>query len=155
MASSVNKVILVGRLGKDPEIRSTSGGKSVANFSLATDESYKNNDGEKVKKTEWHNIVVWGPSVDNFISQYIHKGDLIYVEGELQTRSWEDKQGEKRYTTEVNVSDIKLLSSSDPNTDREARPAAQGRSQSRPAAHTRSATTRQAPPEVSDEDMPF
>jgi single-strand DNA-binding protein len=109
MASSVNKVILVGRLGKDPEVRYTQGGKAVANFSLATDESYKNNDGEKVKKVEWHNAVVWGNSVENFVQPYIHKGDLVYLEGKLQTRSWEDKEGNTKYTTEVNVTDIKGL----------------------------------------------
>ena len=109
MGSSVNKVILVGRLGKDPEVRFTSGGKAVANFSLATDESYKDAQGEKQKKTEWHNIVVWGNSVEAFVQKYLHKGDMVYVEGKLQTRSWEDKEGNKKYTTEINVTDIKGL----------------------------------------------
>ena len=108
MASSVNKVILVGRLGKDPEVRYTQGGKAVANFSIATDESYKDAQGEKQKKTEWHNIVVWGNSVEAFVQKYLHKGDMVYIEGKLQTRSWE-KDGQKKYTTEINVTDIKGL----------------------------------------------
>lgn len=153
MSQSVNKVILVGRLGKDPEIRYTQGGKAVANFSLATDESYKNSDGEKVKKTEWHNIVVWGNSVENFIEKYLHKGDMVYVEGKLQTRSWDDKDGNKKYTTEINVTDIKGLvtgdagSSSNQTSNKPAtKPAAKPASKpaSRPAAQ-----------EVSDEDIPF
>ena len=82
-------------MGKDPEVRFTAGGQAVANFSLATDESYKNNDGEKVKKTEWHNLVVWGKSVENFVQPYLHKGDLIYVEGKLQTRKWTNKEARK------------------------------------------------------------
>lgn len=144
MAASVNKVILVGRLGKDPEVRFTQGGKAVANFSLATDESYKNNDGEKVKKTEWHNIVVWGNSVEAFVQKYLHKGDMIYVEGKLQTRSWE-KDGVTKYTTEINVTDIKGLitepveSTGKPSGNRTA---------NKPQ-------TRQSQQEVNDEDIPF
>ena len=145
MSSSVNKVILVGRLGKDPEVRYTSSGKAVANFSLATDESYKNNDGEKVKKTEWHNIVAWGPAVENFISPYIHKGDLVYIEGKLQTRSWEDKDGNTKYTTEINVTDIKGLVTE---------PAA---THAAPNARTtnKSQTRQAAPTEDDSSDIPF
>lgn len=148
MSSSVNKVILVGRLGKDPEVRYTQNGKAVANFSLATDESYKNSDGEKVKKTEWHNIVVWGPSVENFVEKYLHKGDMIYVEGKLQTRSWE-KDGEKKYTTEINVTDIKGLITG----DGEKQPAAQNtRTTNKPATKP---AARPATTQVSDDDIPF
>jgi single-strand DNA-binding protein len=150
MASSLNKVILIGRLGKDPEVRFTQGGQAVANFSIATDESYKNNAGEKVEKTEWHNLVVWGNAVESYVAKYLHKGDLIYVEGKLQTRSWE-KDGVKKYTTEVNVLDIKGLitqrSDDQPsggNSRASGKPANQ-----RSAAHTR--TQR----EVADEDIPF
>lgn len=152
MSSSVNKVILVGRLGKDPEVRYTSGGKAVANFSVATDESYKDNNGEKVKKTEWHNIVVWGNSVENFVQKYLHKGDMVYIEGKLQTRSWDDKDGNKKYTTEINVMDIKGLvtgdGSSQPAQQKTAnkpaqRQAAQGNHGTGPA------------PEVDDSDIPF
>jgi len=137
MASSVNKVILIGRLGRDPEIRETNGGQSVANFSIATDESYKNKDGEKIKKTEWHNIVVWGAAVDNFVAKYIHVGDMVYIEGRLQTREWE-KDGVKRYSTEVNVSDIKGLKTGDGESDnrssKNSKPAT--RSNQRPAGRS-------------------
>ena len=122
--SSVNKVILVGRLGKDPEVRYTQVGKAVASFSVATDESYKDRSGQRQKKTEWHNIVVWGPAVENFVQKYLHKGDLVYIEGKNQTRSWEDKKnGGTRYTTEVVVSDIKSLEAR-PSQTQAGRPAA-------------------------------
>ena len=117
MSASVNYVELIGRVGKDPEVRSTSGGTPVCNFTIATDESYKDKSGERQKKTEWHNVVVWGPSVENFVQPYIHKGDLVRVVGKLQTRSWEDKKnGGTRYTTEINVSDIKSLNGKSENS---------------------------------------
>ena len=153
MASSVNKAILVGRVGKDPEVRFTQGGAAVASFSLATDESYKDKSGEKVKKTEWHNLVIWGPSVEKFVQPYIHKGDMIYVEGKLQTRSWEDKKnGGTRYTTEINVTDIKGLVTA--NVD--AAPAAPKATAARPAA-ARPAAARPAPAAapIDDEDIQF
>jgi len=146
MSNSVNKVILIGRLGKDPEIRYTQGGNAVANFSLATDESYKNNDGEKVKRVEWHSIVVWGNSVENFVQPYIHKGDLVYLEGKLQTRSWDDKDGNKKYTTEINVTDIKGLVTSG-NSD--AQPKPQTKTTNKPQ------TRQAAPAEDDSSDIPF
>lgn len=108
--SGVNKVILVGRLGKDPEVRSLpNNGQMVATFSLATDESYKEKGtGVKKTKTEWHNIVIWG-ALANICQQYLHKGDLIYVEGKLRTRSW-TKDNVQRYTTEVVVEQLTMLS---------------------------------------------
>ncbi len=130
MGTSVNKVILVGRLGKDPEVRFTASGTAVANFSIATDESYKDKQGEKRKKTEWHNIVVWGNSVEAFVQKYLHKGDMVYVEGKLQTRSWDDKDGNKKYTTEINVTDIKGLVLQ--NADDNPRPAQPQRPQQHP-----------------------
>src|ERR1700759_5582897 len=101
---SVNKVILVGRLGRDPETRFTGGGQAVANFTMATDETYKDRNGERQKKTEWHRIVAWGPRAE-FAQKYLKKGSLIYLEGRLQTREWQDKENQKRSTTEINVSD--------------------------------------------------
>ncbi len=98
--AGVNKVILVGHLGKDPEIRVTESGKKVANFSLATTESYKDKNGERVDSTEWHNIAFWGPIAD-VIEKYLKKGSQIYLEGRLKTRSYEDKEKIKRYITEV------------------------------------------------------
>ena len=105
--SSLNKVMLIGRLGKDPEVRYTSSGQAVANFSMATDESYKNNDGEKVQKTEWHRLVLWGKLAE-IAQQYLKKGSLVYIEGKLQTREWE-KDGEKKYQTEVVGFSLQML----------------------------------------------
>ncbi len=99
MASGVNKVILIGNLGKDPEVRHLDNGASVANFSIATTESYKDKNGQKVDQTEWHNIVLWRGLAD-ISEKYLKKGDSVYIEGKLRTRSWE-KDGVTRYTTEV------------------------------------------------------
>jgi single-strand DNA-binding protein len=102
MASSLNKVELIGRLGKDPEIRNLQNSSSVANFSVATSESWKDKrSGERQEKTEWHNIVVWNEKTIEFVEKYLKKGDLVRIEGKLQTRKWEDKDGVDRYTTEV------------------------------------------------------
>lgn len=108
--SGVNKVILIGRLGKDPEVRNLDNGVSVANFTMATSESYKDRTtGEKKEVTEWHNIVLWRALAE--ISQkYLHKGDLVYIEGKLRTRSWE-KDGVTRYTTEVVADNMTMLGS--------------------------------------------
>ena len=102
---TLNKVFLVGRLGKDPEIRFSGGGNAVANFSIATNETWKNKEGNQQEKTDWHNIVVFGASAEKYIQPYVKKGTLVSVEGKLQTRDWEDKDGNKRYTTEV-VADL-------------------------------------------------
>lgn len=98
--ASVNKAILIGNLGRDPELRYTQGGQAVANFSIATTERYSNREGERQERTEWHNIVTWGKTAEN-CAQYLSKGSSCYVEGRLQTREWEDKEGNKRRTTEV------------------------------------------------------
>ncbi|MGE4535986.1 MAG: single-stranded DNA-binding protein [Desulfovibrio sp.] len=102
MAGSINKVILVGRLGQDPKLTYLPSGSPVANFSVATDESYKDRDGNKVERTEWHRVAVFGRSAE-FCGNYLAKGRLVYIEGTLRTRSWDDQQGQKRYTTEVVV----------------------------------------------------
>ena len=102
MAGSVNKVILVGNLGNDPEVRSTQDGKEIANFSLATTESWKDkNTGERKDKTEWHRVVVFSPALVNIAKQYLKKGSKIFLEGSLQTRKWVDNNGTDRYTTEI------------------------------------------------------
>ncbi len=103
----INKVILVGRLGRDPELRYTPSGTAVANFSLATDERWSSN-GETQNRTEWHNIVVWSKLAE-ICNQYLTKGRLIFIEGRLQTRDWEDKDGNKRRTTEIVATDMKML----------------------------------------------
>jgi len=106
----VNKVILIGRLGADPEIRFTPDGTMVANLRLATDESYKNKDGEKVQKTEWHRIVAFRKLAE-ICQSYLSKGKQIYIEGRLQTRTWDDKDGVKRSTTEIIASNMRMLDS--------------------------------------------
>ena len=107
--ASVNKVILVGRLGKDPEIRSIPSGTTVAKFSLATDDRYTDKSGEKQERTEWHNIVAWGKLAE-ICGQYLRKGKLVYIEGSIRTDSWEDKEsGQKRYRTEIVAREMKML----------------------------------------------
>ncbi len=108
MAKSVNKVILIGNLGKDPELKHTSSGTAVATMTIATNERFKDKSGEWQDRTEWHNVVLW-QRLAEIASEYLKKGRSVYVEGRLQTRSWEDKQGQKRYTTEVVASDLVLL----------------------------------------------
>ncbi len=105
--SGINKVILVGHLGKDPEVRHLDGGVSVASFPLATSESY-NKDGRKVEQTEWHNIVMWRGLAD-VAAKYLQKGKLVYIEGKLRTRSFEDKTGIKKYTTEIVAENFTVL----------------------------------------------
>ena len=105
--SSVNKVILIGNLGKDPEVK-TVGSDKVANFTLATNESYKDKEGNKVEQTEWHNIVMWRKLAE-LAEKYLTKGSQIYLEGKLKTRSWEDKDGNKKYMTEVQAFNMTFL----------------------------------------------
>ncbi|MEO8885702.1 MAG: single-stranded DNA-binding protein [Mucilaginibacter sp.] len=105
--SGINKVILVGHLGKDPEVRYLEGGVSVASFPLATTETY-NKDGRKVEQTEWHNIVLWR-SLADVAAKFLQKGKLVYIEGKLRTRSFEDKEGVKKYTTEIVAENFTML----------------------------------------------
>ena len=107
--ASVNKVILIGNLGSDPELRNTSGGNSVCNFSIATNEVWTGKDGQKNERVEWHKIVVWGKQAEN-CQQYLKKGRQVYVEGKNQTRSWDDKDGVTRYVTEVVARQVVFLS---------------------------------------------
>ena len=111
MARGVNKVILIGNLGSDPEVRYTPDGVPVANFSLATTESWNDrNTGERQERTEWHRLVIWSKLAE-IAGQYLKKGSKIYVEGKLQTRSWDDQSGQKRYTTEIRVFEMQMLDS--------------------------------------------
>jgi len=105
---SVNKVILVGHLGKDPDVRFTTSGSAVANFSLATSEVWNDRDGKRQERTEWHNIVVWGKQAES-CGQYLAKGRQVYVEGSIRTRSYDDKSGNKRYITEIVAQRIQFL----------------------------------------------
>jgi single-strand DNA-binding protein len=104
----INKVILVGNLGRDPEIRHTQNGSAVANFTLATSRRYKDRDGQQQEQTEWHRIVAWARLAE-ICAEYLTKGRQVYIEGRLQTREWEDKEGNKRYTTEIVALDMQML----------------------------------------------
>jgi single-strand DNA-binding protein len=157
---SVNKVILVGRLGRDPETRYTSGGQAVANFTLATDESYKSRSGERQKRTEWHRVVLWGKLAE-ITQQYLKKGMQVYIEGRIQSRQWEDKRdGQKRTSFEIVASTMKMLGSRG-----ESAAAGAGASGGSMAAHAGSHDDIDAGPmpdevpgagpEITDEDIPF
>jgi single-strand DNA-binding protein len=161
---SVNKVILVGRLGRDPETRYTGGGQAVANFSMATDETYKDKNGEKQKRTEWHKIVVWGKLAE-IAQQYLKKGSLLYLEGRIQSREWQDKEGQKRTSFEIVASNFRMLGGR-----AEGAAAGGGGSQVRSGGddfETHAAPAEEsygggaggghapAGPEISDEDIPF
>jgi len=108
MAGSVNKVILVGNLGRDPEIRSTQDGQRIANFTLATSESWRDRvSGERKERTEWHRVVIFNDRLSEIAEKYLKKGAKVYVEGQLQTRKWTDQQGQERYTTEIALTRFK------------------------------------------------
>ena len=142
MARGINKVILVGRLGKDPEMKYTQGGTAVARFSLATDETWKDQAGEKQQRTEWHNIVAWRKLAE-ICGQYLTKGQLVYIEGKLQTRKWEDKEGFKHHASEVVADKMVMLGS---KAEVEPKAAA--------ATATASPVT-EADLEITDDDIPF
>ncbi|MBJ6761322.1 single-stranded DNA-binding protein [Myxococcaceae bacterium JPH2] len=112
MAGGVNKVILIGNLGADPEVRFTPGGQAVANFRIATSESWNDKNGQKQERTEWHRIVVWGKLAE-LCGEYLKKGRQCYVEGRLQTREWTDKENRKNYTTEVVATSVTFLGGRD------------------------------------------
>jgi single-strand DNA-binding protein len=156
---SVNKVILVGRLGRDPETRYTGGGQAVANFSVATDESYRDKNGERQKRTEWHKIVVWGKQAE-IAQQYLKKGSLVFIEGRIQSREWQDKEGQKRTSFEIVANNFRMLGG------RGDGPSGGGGSASRagddfdqsghgPAEDLPSGGGSASGPEISDEDIPF
>jgi single-strand DNA-binding protein len=112
VSRSLNKVILIGNLGNDPEVRSTTGGNRVANFSLATSRSWNDASGQKQEKTEWHRCIVWNTKTSqlaDIVERYVKKGDKIYVEGRIEYRQWQDKDGQTRYSTEINVRELIML----------------------------------------------
>ena len=112
---SVNKVIILGRLGQDPELKYTPGGAAVCNFSLATSENWTDKSGQKQEKTEWHRIVVWGKLAE-LCNQYLTKGRQAFVEGKLQTRSWDDNNGQKKYMTEINATTVQFIGGANAST---------------------------------------
>ena len=146
-ASSVNKVILIGRLGKDPELKYTPSGAPVAKFSLATDEVFKDRTGESQRRTEWHNIVAWNKLAD-LAKRYLAKGRPVYVEGRIRTREWDDKDGNKRRTTEIIATQMVLLGSRPPGAD----PGASPQPVQRNAADTEPVISDST---ITDEDIPF
>jgi|SRR5450432_1106593 len=157
MAKSVNKVILIGNLGKDPEVKFTPTGTPVAKFSLATNERYKDKAGEWQDRTEWHNIVVW-QRLAEIVGEYVKKGSKIYIEGRLSTSSWEDKQsGEKKYRTEIVANELVLLSGRGDSDGGDGRYQRSGSSSGGAGMDQRSShsdeTASQA--EITDEDIPF
>lgn len=113
--AGVNKVILIGRLGADPEVRYTSNGTPVASFRIATSESWTNKDGQREERTEWHRIVTWRKLAE-ICGEYLSKGKQVYIEGRLQTREWEDRDGVKRWTTEITAQNMQMLGSPDDQT---------------------------------------
>jgi single-strand DNA-binding protein len=147
----INKVILVGRLGKDPEVRSTPGGTSVAKFTIATDERFTDKNGEKQERTEWHNITAWG-KLGEICGQYLRKGKLVYIEGSIRTDSWDDKEsGQKKYRTEIVARDMKML---DRRGDDEGGGGGSYGGASRGSSSSRGGSA--PPPEMGDdEEVPF
>ena len=151
MARSVNKAILVGRLGKDPELNYIPSGQSVTKFTMATNRSYKDKSGEWKEETDWHNIVAWG-KLGEICAQYLVKGRQAYVEGQIRTRNWEDREGKKRTTTEIIANEVLLLGSRG-----EAAPEAANR----PAGDSPSSSFSDDRPresgstKITDDDVPF
>jgi single-strand DNA-binding protein len=140
---SVNKVILIGNLGRDPELRYTKNGQAVANFSLATSDNFTSKDGQKEERTEWHRIVAWAKTAE-LCAQYLSKGRTVYIEGQLRTREWEDKEGHKRQTTEVHAQTVQVLGPRGPGGAGGAGPR---------ASEPGSAPSSDAPP--ADDEIPF
>ncbi len=141
--ASLNKVMLIGNLGKDPEVRFTASGQAVASFSLATSEKFKGKSGEWEERTEWHNITLWGKLAE-IAGEYLSKGKTIYVEGRLQTRKWQDKSGNDRYTTDIVGDKMQMLS---------AKGERSGGGDTSPAPKTGGASYEEPP--FQDDDIPF
>lgn len=141
----VNKVILIGNVGADPDVRYLEGGVAVANIRLATTERYKNKNGENIEQTEWHNVVLWR-GLAEIVEKYVKKGMRLYIEGRLRTRSWDDQNGIKRYTTEIFADNMQMLSRADDNN------MASSRSTSSPSTFTQTAPEM---PADDNDDLPF
>ncbi len=153
MARGVNKVIIIGNLGQDPELRYTGSGTAVCNLRLATNESYKDQDGQLVEKTEWHSVVAWSRLAE-ICGEYLKKGSRVYFEGSLQTRSWEDRDGNTRYTTEIKAREMMMLDSRGGDIDNGND---QRRSQPQPQPQPQHQAQSQTPDNsfAPDDDLPF
>ena len=139
--AGVNKVILIGNLGKDPEVRYLDSGIAVANFSLATTESYKNKEGKRVSQTEWHNVVLWR-GLAEVAEKWLKKGSSVYIEGKIRNRKWEDKDGNTRYTTEILADNMTMLGKKDAGS-------------SETSESTTTTTEESIPQEEKGDDLPF
>ena len=148
--AGVNKAILVGNLGKDPEIRYTPSGAAVVNFSVATSENWKDKDGNKQEKTEWHKVVAFGKLAE-ICGEYLHKGKQVYIEGRIQTRKWEDKSGSDRYTTEIVANQMQMLGA---KGDKGAAPSGGGGGGGG-AGGGGGGGAPEEPPAPADDDIPF
>lgn len=142
----VNKVFLIGRLGKDPVVKHFDNGGAIAEFTVATDDSYKDKQGNKVEQTDWHNVKITFPKLAEVAEKYLKKGSLVHIEGKLKTRSYDDKDGNKRYVTEVVVEGFKMLDSKKDSSGG-------GGSYSSPAASTSENTSSSS--SAPDDDLPF
>jgi single-strand DNA-binding protein len=149
--ASVNKVILVGNLGRDPELRYTKNGQAVANFSLATTDNFTSKDGQKEERTEWHRVVAWAKTAE-LCAQYLAKGRSVYIEGQLRTREWEDKEGHKRQTTEVHAQTVQFLGPRSQGGQAGQSGAGGGGAATR-ASESGASATSDAPP--ADDEIPF
>lgn len=148
--AGVNKAIIVGNLGRDPEMRATQSGRQVANFSIATSRSYTTGDGEKRDETEWHRIVAWGRLAE-ICGQYLQKGKQVYIEGRIQTRKWQDQSGADRYTTEIVADQMQMLGRAG-DAPQSVPQGAPGMAAEGGAAPTSGAAANMAP---EDDDLPF
>ena len=151
MAGSVNKVILIGNLGADPEIRTLESGQKVTNLSLATNRAYNNRDGQKVDETEWHRVELWGKLAE-IAGQYLQKGRTIYVEGRLRTRKWTDQSGIERYSTDI-VGETMTMLGRGSEENRPAPAPAEPLAQGSPVTNTQTASVAQ--PATGEDDLPF
>jgi single-strand DNA-binding protein len=156
MSGSVNKVILIGRLGKDPEVKYTPSGAPVAKFSLATDEVFKDRSGEQQKHTEWHNIVAWNKLAE-ICGEYLTKGKLVYIEGRIRSRQWEDQAGNKRTAYEIIALGMQMLGSRAESERAAVAAAANAAPPPAEPAPVEKAAATEPPPEseITDEDVPF
>jgi len=152
MSKGVNKVTLIGNLGEDPDLRYTGSGDAVCNMSLATNESYTDSDGNEVQNTEWHDVVAWG-RLGEVCNEYLSKGSQVYFEGKLQTRSWEDNDGNTRYSTEVKAQEMMFLDSNHQDPDAGTKPHHTDGGRTDPRAHTND--QKQDDTFEPDDDLPF
>ncbi len=150
---SVNKAILIGRLGKDPETRYMTNGEAVTNVSLATSENFKDKDGNKQERTEWHNLVFYRRLAE-VAGEYLRKGSQVYIEGRIQTRKWQDKDGKDRYTTEIIVNEMQMLGSK-PGGEQDQHADSSAPARSAPAAHPAAAPASKGNFDNFDDDIPF